>query len=148
MTTLDFLLQDQAKTFFPNKTNQLLFQHGESLIQEYIGKCFAKSDPSHSFLPQHRAYAAKHDRTLRRTVKLDPVADYYIYDVVYRHRSYDLQAIWHLFRPHPHCGDAHVHHPFAQDFERAGRHRPMRQIAVPNSIPAEKNTFLRKEAIT
>jgi len=87
MSTLDFLLQDQAKTLFPNRTNQLLFQHGEPLIQEHILKCFAKSEPSFSFLPQHRAYAAKHGPNLRRTVKLDPVAEYYIYDVVYRHRS-------------------------------------------------------------
>jgi Reverse transcriptase (RNA-dependent DNA polymerase) len=59
----------------------------EVLIQEHIAKCFVKSEHSFSFLPQQRVYAAKHGPNLRRTVKLDPVAEYYIYDVVYCHRA-------------------------------------------------------------
>lgn len=87
MKTIDFILEDQAKTLFPNKTTQLLIRSGESLIQNYISKCFDKNEPAFSFLPQQRVYAAKHGLNLRRTVKLDPVAEYYIYDVVNSHRA-------------------------------------------------------------
>jgi len=87
MNTLKFILEDQAKTLFPNRTTQLLIQHGEPLIKAYIAKCFDENEPSFSFLPQQRVYAAKHGLNLRRTVKLDAVAEYYIYDIVNRHRK-------------------------------------------------------------
>jgi hypothetical protein len=93
MNTLEFILEDQAKTLFPNKTTQLLIQHGEPFIKAYIAKCFDKKEPSFSFLSQQRVYAAKHGLNLRRTVKLDAVAEYYIYDIVHRHRR-------HFRRPH------------------------------------------------
>jgi hypothetical protein len=38
-------------------------------------------------MPQQRVYASKTNQNLRRTVKLDPVAEYYIYDVAYQHRT-------------------------------------------------------------
>jgi hypothetical protein len=81
MTTQAFIHEDYPKTLFPNRTGQLLIQNGEHKIKDHIAKCFLKSEPSFSFLPQQRVYAAKHDLNLRRTVKLDPVAEYYIYDV-------------------------------------------------------------------
>jgi hypothetical protein len=87
MKTLDFIIEDQAKTLFPNKTTQLLIRHGESRIKDYIAKCFDNDETAFSFLPQQRVYAAKHGLNLRRTVKLDPVAEYYIYNVVNSHRS-------------------------------------------------------------
>jgi hypothetical protein len=87
MKTLDFIFEDQAKTLFPNKTTQLLIRHGESNIKDYIAKCFDQDEASFSFLPQQRVYAAKHGLNLRRTVKLDAVAEYYIYNVVNSHRS-------------------------------------------------------------
>jgi hypothetical protein len=87
MNTQTFILEDQTKTLFPSKFSQLLIQYGEKQIQEHIGKCFSKGEPSFSFLPQQRVYAAKHQLNLRRTVKLDPVAEYYIYDVAFSHRS-------------------------------------------------------------
>ena len=87
MKTLDFILEDQAKTLFPNKTTQLLIKYGEIVIKDYIEKCFDKDQPTFSFLPQQRVYAAKHGLNLRRTVKLDPVAEYYIYNVVNSNRS-------------------------------------------------------------
>jgi hypothetical protein len=44
-------------------------------------------------IAQSLGYAAKHGLNLRRTVKLDPVAEYYIYNLVNRHRR-------HLRKPH------------------------------------------------
>jgi hypothetical protein len=87
MNTQSFILEDQSKTLFPNRSNQLLIQYGEKLIQEHIQKCFSKTESGFSFLPQQRVYAAKHQLNLRRTVKLDPVAEYYIYDVAFSNRS-------------------------------------------------------------
>jgi len=87
MSTKRFIIDDQTKTLFPTKTNRLLIEHGEQLIQEHIAKCFMPNEPSYSFLPQQRVFAAKYGLNLRRTVKLDPVAEYYIYDVVYRNKS-------------------------------------------------------------
>jgi hypothetical protein len=87
MSTKQFIIDDQPKTLFPTKTNHLLIEQGDKYIQEPIVKCFAASEASYSFLPQQRVHAAKYGLNLRRTVKLDPVAEYYIYDVVYKHRS-------------------------------------------------------------
>jgi len=87
MSTKQFIIDDHAKTLFPNKTNRILIEHGEKLIREHVAKCLSPKETSHSFLPQQRVYAAKYGLNLRRTVKLDPVAEYYIYDVVYRNRS-------------------------------------------------------------
>src|SRR5262249_55898043 len=49
--------------------------------------CFSESEPSYSFLPQQRVHAAKIGLNLRRTVKLDPVAEYYLYNIVYSNRA-------------------------------------------------------------
>jgi hypothetical protein len=67
MKTLDFILEDQAKTLFPNKTTQLLIRYGEPVIKAYIEKCFDQNQTAFSFLPQQRVYAAKHGLNLRRT---------------------------------------------------------------------------------
>ena len=86
-STLNFYMDDIGKTLFPLKTNRELVQRGESEIKGYIGKCLDESDAYHFFLPQRRVYAAKPEKYLRRTVKLDPVSEYYIYDIIYRNRS-------------------------------------------------------------
>jgi hypothetical protein len=78
ISTKQFIIDDQPKTLFPNKANRLLIEHGEKLIQEHIAKCFLPSESSYSFIPQQRVHAAKYGLNLRRTVKLDPVAEYYI----------------------------------------------------------------------
>jgi hypothetical protein len=46
MKTLEFILEDQAKTLFPNKTTQLLIKHGEPVIRDYIEKCFDEEQPA------------------------------------------------------------------------------------------------------
>jgi hypothetical protein len=85
--TLAFYLDDFPRTLFPLKTNLELIKRGEAEIKEYVAKCLDTSNLSYSFLPQLRVYATKPRLHLRRTVKLDPVAEYYIYDVIYRNKS-------------------------------------------------------------
>jgi hypothetical protein len=68
-------------------TSRILVESYEQRLQGYIAQEVLNDQAAESFLPQQRCYAAKHGFFLRRTVKLDPVAEYYIYDIVYRNRG-------------------------------------------------------------
>ncbi|MBR2655468.1 MAG: RNA-directed DNA polymerase [Loktanella sp.] len=95
-TALEFMKDDAPRTLFPLNTNLLLAELGQSEIHAHISDCIDESNKETSFLVQQRAYAAKPESHLRRTVKLDPVAEYYLYELVYRNRA--------LFR-RPHAED-------------------------------------------
>jgi hypothetical protein len=86
-STLAFYLEDFGKTLFPLNTNKILIESGEAEIKQYIERCLDDNDKAHAFTPQRRVYAAKPGKYLRRTVKLDAVAEYYVYDLVYRNRK-------------------------------------------------------------
>lgn len=90
--TADFIKADFSGTLFPMKTNILVLEHYEAELAQYIGTRVLSDDhPGDNFLPQQRVHATKPRGHLRRTVKLDPVAEYFLYDAVYRNRA--------LFRP-------------------------------------------------
>lgn len=90
--TSDFIKADFPGTLFPMKTNLIVFENYEAEIAEYITKrVLSDAHPGDNFLAQQRVYATKPRDHLRRTVKLDPVAEYFLYDTVYRNRS--------IFRP-------------------------------------------------
>ncbi len=82
-----FLLNDYAKTLFPLKTNRIVVEYGARFIKDYIEEILKKPEADRAFLVQNTVYAAKQNWHLRRTMKLDPVAEYYLYDVIYRNRS-------------------------------------------------------------
>jgi len=71
------------------ETCKFLVENGASDIDAYIQRCLskAKADEAHQFLAQTRVYASKPLSHLRRTVKLDPVAEYFLYDIIFRNRS-------------------------------------------------------------
>lgn len=70
------------------KTNLLVLEHYEKETAEYIAnRVLSEAHPADNFLPQQRVHATKPRDHLRRTVKLDPVAEYFLYDTVYRNRS-------------------------------------------------------------
>lgn len=79
-----FYLDDYARTLFPLATNKILIQHGEEKVRARIDSVLAGGG---TFLPQRRAYAAKDALHVRRTFKLDVVAEFYIYDLTYRNRA-------------------------------------------------------------
>lgn len=83
-STKQFYMDDYPRTLFPLNTNRVIVEHGESQIKLYLEDC---QKGQKSFSPQHRVYAAKDPIHLRRTVKLDPVAEYFIYDLVYKNRQ-------------------------------------------------------------
>lgn len=86
--TVSFYLQDFPRTLFPLDTNKVLVESFASELGDFVyGKITHNKESEHSFLPQTRAYAAKRDYHLRRTAKLDPVAEFFLYDLVYRNRG-------------------------------------------------------------
>lgn len=83
-STRQFYLDDYARTLFPLATNKILIQHGEEKVRARIASIL---EDGGTFLPQRRVYAAKDPLHVRRTFKLDVVAEFYIYDLVYRNRT-------------------------------------------------------------
>lgn len=91
-STVKFYESDFAGALFPLRTNLLLVQnHGTELSDYIYQRVLSEDHPEDSFLPQQRVYATKPHDHLRRTAKLDPVAEYFLYDVIYRNRG--------VFRP-------------------------------------------------
>jgi hypothetical protein len=87
-STLDFLRDDYPKTLFPLSTTLVLLINSERDVSDYLyQKVLNSVEADHSFLSQTRVFASKANLHLRRTVKLDPVAEYFIYDLVYRNRA-------------------------------------------------------------
>lgn len=83
--TIEFYKSDYWETLFPLNTNRLLIVNFADEIKSFINERLnAKTT---TFLSQKRVYATKPRWHLRRTVKLDPVAEFYIYDLMYRNRS-------------------------------------------------------------
>jgi hypothetical protein len=90
--TTDFMKSDFASTLFPLKTNILVAENHEKEVSDYIYQnVLDEKHAADNFLSQQRVYATKPRGHLRRTVKLDPVAEYFIYDLTYRNRA--------IFRP-------------------------------------------------
>ena len=89
MNTREFFELDFHASLFPLKTNLLLIKHHSEEIELYITNILS-NDPAHvgyNFIPQTRVHAAKPRNHLRRTVVLDPVASYFIYDLIFRNRN-------------------------------------------------------------
>ena len=90
--TADFIKADFSGTLFPMKTNLIVLEHYEKEMAQHIAtRVLSDAHPEDNFLPQQRVHATKPRGHLRRTVKLDPVAEYFLYDIVYRNRA--------IFRP-------------------------------------------------
>lgn len=86
--TFDFIKADFGATLFPLKTNLFMAERHEAEVSEYIyQKVLDEQNKVDNFLPQQRAHATKPHGHLRRTLKLDPVAEYFLYDVCYRNRA-------------------------------------------------------------
>lgn len=91
----EFIASDAQRSLFPLRTNQFVIEHAEPDIRAYLRDevlVEPESNPA-AFLPQQRVYAEKSGYHLRRTVKLDPVAEYFLYDTVHRHRRLFRKSI-------------------------------------------------------
>lgn len=91
-STIDFIKKDFGSTLYPLKTNLILAEVNGDEIAKYISeKILSDLHEGDNFLSQQKVYATKPRGHLRRTSKLDPIAEYFIYDLIYRNRS--------IFRP-------------------------------------------------
>lgn len=88
-TSREFFEYDFASTLFPMETCRFLIVNGATEIDAHIQRCLSKADEdkAYQFLAQTRVYASKPRNHLRRTVKLDPVSEFFLYDVIFRNRS-------------------------------------------------------------
>ncbi|CDZ52291.1 antiviral reverse transcriptase Drt5, partial [Neorhizobium galegae] len=76
----DFFLEDYPRTLFPLSTNRILVENGAGELLTFAQNLV---DGQGSFLPQRRVHANKDSIHLRRTVKLDPVAEFFLYNLVF-----------------------------------------------------------------
>jgi len=84
----EYLLDDHPRTLFPLDLTRIAIESGAARIHQFLKeeiKPFTKGQP---FYPQLHCYAAKHGLHLRRTLKLDPAAELFIYDLVAANRKH------------------------------------------------------------
>lgn len=87
-TVEQYLLADYPRTLFPLTTTSVLVERFARELKDYVyGRLLVSDSDLPGFPTQQRCYAAKRGHNLRRTVKLDPVAEFFIYDVVFRNRK-------------------------------------------------------------
>jgi hypothetical protein len=95
-SAVQYLLDDSPRTLFPMETTRYLVSRGSDILYDYLYKEVLAPGGTGHFLPQAHCYAAKTDFHLRRTFKLDPIAELFIYDVVYRNRrSFQKDHVTH-----------------------------------------------------
>lgn len=83
-TAREFFLEDLPRTLFPLSTNKFLVEFGAVELLQCAEQIVGGSG---SFLPQRRVHANKDARHLRRTLKLDPLAEFYFYHLVFKNRN-------------------------------------------------------------
>jgi hypothetical protein len=81
-----YLLEDHSRTLFPLTTTKMVVARSLPEIQQHIAEILDQKT-SDAFLVQQRCYASKTGYHLRRTTALDPVAAYFVYDLIYTHRA-------------------------------------------------------------
>lgn len=86
--TVEYFNDDFSKGLFPLDTNKIVIENSAGELSKYIYENILNdAEEAHHFLPQARCHAAKHGLHLRRTLKLDPVAEFYVYDLISRNRT-------------------------------------------------------------
>ncbi len=86
--TVKYYLNDFPKSLFPLDTNKIIIEEVPSIINNSIYQnILDKNNKEFSFMPQIKCHASKHGLHLRRTFKLDPIAEFYIYDLVSRNKG-------------------------------------------------------------
>ncbi len=80
-----FYESDFSSTLFPLDTNRLLITEHTEEIARFVYQ--DTTNGTGQFLPQIRAYASKPGFHVRRTIKLDPVAEFFLYDLILRNRA-------------------------------------------------------------
>lgn len=89
MNTKAFFESDFGASLFPLKTNLLMMQHHGAALDAYVQRILSTlpADAAMNFQAQTVTHAAKARSHLRRTPVLDPVATYFLYDVILRNQA-------------------------------------------------------------
>jgi hypothetical protein len=86
--TINYFIADFPRQLFPLETNKVIIENAAQEIGKFIYEQITHEGKSkEQFITQVRAHSAKPRFHLRRTLKLDPIAEFFIYDITYRHRS-------------------------------------------------------------
>ena len=86
--SIKYFEADFPRQLFPLETNKVLIVNSAEDIGKFVYESIThESNSNHQFLPQARAYSVKPAYHLRRTLKLDPIAEFFFYDITYRHRK-------------------------------------------------------------
>ena len=88
-----YLLEDQPRTLFPLRLTEILVRRSSDALYAEIARILKTDDANTGFLTQIVCHAAKRGLHSRRTLKLDPLAELFIYDLAHRERA--------TFRPSP-----------------------------------------------
>lgn len=83
----DFILSDHNYVLFPLNTSKLLATHQTDKIIDHINSKILNKSDDEGFGNQLKVNASKPNFHLRRTFKLDPVAETFLYNFVYQNRS-------------------------------------------------------------
>lgn len=87
-TVFEFQKADFPRTLYPINTNIIVSQYAGNTVLQYISDSILNDMvKDHSFLPQLKVFAAKPNWHLRRTFKLDPVAELFMYSFAYGNRK-------------------------------------------------------------
>lgn len=78
-----FFLDDFNQTLYPLDTTKFLVENGFDDLTKFI----EEKSPESLFFPQTRVYSPKNEGHLRRTHKLDPIAEFAIYLFIYKNRN-------------------------------------------------------------
>lgn len=84
-TSQDFIMYDYNSTLFPMEVTRFVVENGFSRVLS-LAKKFSRDEEGIGFAPQINAFASKPAFHLRRTVKLDPVAEVFLYDLFFSNR--------------------------------------------------------------
>jgi hypothetical protein len=95
-TSQQFYLWDYDSTLFPLNTNRLLVEKFSAELRDFIQNEVLDNDVG--FQSQHRVFATKRGWFLRPTVKLDPVAEFFMYDFIYRNRASFVNLLFRIAR--------------------------------------------------
>jgi hypothetical protein len=84
-----YLLDDHPRTLFPLELTRILVERAAPALYNEVQRILTNNPKKQNagFLTQIQCYASKRGLHLRRTLKLDPVAELFIYDLVYRERT-------------------------------------------------------------
>ncbi|MDY8045904.1 reverse transcriptase domain-containing protein [Paenibacillus polymyxa] len=92
VTTLyEFIEKDNYKTLFPTNSIKVFSKYGLEEIIKFINEDILKKKEEISqayFLAQPWVYASKDRFHLRQTFQLDPIAQIFLYDFVFRNKNY------------------------------------------------------------